>query len=191
MVQYDLITTHITNALFRARVERALSHAVAKRMRHIQIEPLTADDVNIQPGDFVAGLMAFSAPWIDVDSDDELLSHVSRQVLNLELDYAAFCGVGHVVVAGPKLDANIVKYAQAIDKALSHSAYMQLLVQLEFEGGLKGSSGNFVPEDTSSGVFSQWDVWNTVRTVCKYNAQLSIGGFCRPACRLLLALGLC
>lgn len=169
-VQYDMITTHITNINFRNRVEQSISSARLENKSHFHIESLDAEEVNLHPGDHISQVIAFTSSWIDLDSDDSLVAHVSRQVLIHELEYAAFCGASNVVIAGPKRRTNIAQYAQVISVALTKGAYMQLLIHLPMaeEEGSVANAGEAYDE------FAMWDVWNTIRTICKYNSRLSL-----------------
>ena len=171
--QYDMISSRITNSRFCKRIQDTLAQARSEQRVHVHIEPLTADEVNIQPGHYVPSVVALASPWIEVDATDRLLAHVSRQILDLELSYAAFCGISHVVLAGPRQRENIAEYAQAIATALAHATYMQLLIQLPIDDWV--GDENSVTENLAYDAFSAWNSWNTIRTVCKYNAQLGIG----------------
>jgi protein arginine N-methyltransferase 5 len=168
-----MITAPITNSRFHKRVRHALARAASEKRSHVQIDPLTADEVNLHPGQHIAGVIAVASSWIEVESSDPLYAHVSKQVLDMELAYAAFCGLGHVIVAGPKNRQNVAEYAQVISAALSHSTYMQLLIQLPIHDWV--GDENTVTENLLYDPLSAWDAWNTIRTVCRYNAQLAIG----------------
>lgn len=171
-----MITTYITNANFRTRIEQATSGAHADNKAHLYIPSLDAEEVNIHPGEHIPQVIAFTSAWIDLDSEDPLFAHVSRQVLAHELEYAAFCGVSTVVIEGPKRKTNVAQYAQIIHTTLLKGSYTQIHVHLPMtEGeGVATSNGEVYEE------FSMWDVWNTIRTVCKYNARLSLGTYPTP-----------
>ncbi|TGZ76752.1 Skb1 methyltransferase [Ascodesmis nigricans] len=157
---YDVISTRISNSSFQARVKATLEQAVIDKRRHIRIDSLTADEVNIAPGNHVNVAIAFVSPWIEVDSTDPLIAHASKQALDLELAYAAFCGVSQVVLPGPQSPETAAEYAQTVNEVLNHSAYMHLLVQM--------------PTHYSSDDLSAWDTWNSIRTVCNYSSQLGL-----------------
>ena len=168
-----MVTSRITNSKFHRRVQDTIARARHEGRATVHIEGLTADEVNLRPGAFISGLIAFVSPWIELDASDSLVAHVSKQILDLELAYAAFCGLGHVVIAGPKRQGDVAAFAQAISTALSHGSYMQLLIQLpvdEWTGDEANAAAN-----VSYDAFSAWDAWNTIRSVCKYNAQLAVG----------------
>jgi protein arginine N-methyltransferase 5 len=168
-----MVTARITNSKFQTRVMAAMGQARANNRPHVHIDALTDDEVNIYPGLHVSNVIALASPWVEIDINDPLLSHVSKQVLALELAYAAFCGLSHVIIPGPNGRENAGEYAQAIQNALSYGTYLQLLVQLPIDdwvGDDSSGAGNLVYDP-----FSAWDVWNTIRTVCKYHSMLSIG----------------
>lgn len=139
-----------------------LEQAVNDKRRHIHIDSLNANEVNIAPGNSVNSAIAFASPWIEIDSSDPLVAHVSKQCLDIELAYAAFCGFSQVVLPGPKSPESIAEYSQAVHQALGHSAYVQLLIQIP-------------AHYSSSNELSAWDTWNSIRTVCKYSSQLGVG----------------
>jgi protein arginine N-methyltransferase 5 len=168
-----MITGRITNSRFRTRIQEALARARSESRAYVHIEGLAADEVNIQPGQYIGNFIGFAAPWIELDSPDPLLAHVSKQVLDLELAYGAFCGLGHVVIAGPKYRPNVAEYAQAISGALSHSTYMQLLVQLSIDDWIGDEDS--IAQNADYDPLSAWDAWNTLRTVCKYSNLLALG----------------
>lgn len=166
-----MISARISNNNFRARIEEVLSSAAAEKRTHLNVGSFDAEEVTIHPGDHMAQVIAFTSDWLQIDSDDPLVSHVSKQGLLHELDYAAFCGISNVVIAGPKKRENISQYAQVINTALSKGAYMQLLVLLPMAEEKSDDSVQAQGYDE----FSTWDIWNTIRTVCKYNTRLSVG----------------
>ena len=165
-----MITTFITNTNFRSRINQILLNAAAEKRTHMKIDSLDAEEVTVHPGDHISQVIGFASPWLEFDSDDSLVSHVSKQALLYELDYAGFCGIGNVVISGPRKKENVSQFAQVVNTALSASGYAHLLILLPLAE--KPSS---VVEGDKYDEFSAWDTWNTIRTVCKYNSRLSLG----------------
>src|ERR1700749_1498400 len=60
------------------------------------IEALTPDDSVLIPHDTISQLIAHTSSWLDLVSADSIVADVSRQALNLEIAYAAFCGVSQI-----------------------------------------------------------------------------------------------
>jgi len=168
-----MITGRISNSRFHKRILQTIKQARSEQRQHIHLEGLAADEVNVTPGPHISGVIALVSPWIEIESSDPLVAHISKQVLDIELAYAAFCGLGHVVVPGPKVRSDVAAYAQAISTALAHSTYMQILIQFpidEWVGAKDDMAENILYDPLSA-----WDAWNTIRTVCRYSTQLAIG----------------
>jgi protein arginine N-methyltransferase 5 len=193
-----MLTSPITNDHFHARVlsllssySQALSESSQSQSLPLPLIPaLDHPDTPLGPTDTIGQLVTFSSSWIDLSSPDPIIAHLSRQVLHLEIAYAAFCGATNVVVPGPRLahgQNGVSQYARSIKEALSTGSYIQLHVQLPMDGSKAvteeddlGDLARFArPEyspTTSSNLngWSSWDAWNTIRSVCRYHTRLSI-----------------
>lgn len=158
------------------------------------VPPLTTEDTNLFPGTYTSGLVAYSSPWIDLCSSNHVISSISRQVLNLEVSYANFCGVRSIIVPGPRQDSSktgnsqgVAQYARAIQEAFSIGTRVNIIVHMPMyrEPGLEegvpllsGSDDDAdgVPsEDQNIDLFSSWDSWHSIRSVCDYDARLFAG----------------
>lgn len=197
-----MLTTPITTPLFHSRVLALLSNHLADIKNDQSNEPVTPTiptlsltDTPLTPGEIISQLVGVVSPWIDLSSPDPVVFDISRQVLELEISYAAFCGLGNVVIPGPKLQygsahgEGIAQYAFAIQKALALSNYTQLLIHLPMmyhpdqdSEDVEGSLAPFArPEYVEEGGRSKhnfldaWDAWHVIRTVCKYNSRLFVG----------------
>ncbi|KAL8731797.1 MAG: hypothetical protein Q9181_004187 [Wetmoreana brouardii] len=188
---YDMLTSPITTPLFHSRVLALLSNHLSdlKNGLHEDIATpalpnLTLTDTPLTPGDIISQLVGVASPWIDLSSPDPIVYNISRQVLELEISYAAFCGLGNVVVPGPRLQygsshgEGVAQYAFAIQEALALSNYTQLLIHLPMmyhpdQDGedVQGSLSPFArPEYVEEGPKSKhdflatWDAWHIIRT---------------------------
>ena len=160
------------------------------------IPPLTPVDTPMTPGDTLSQLIGYCSPWIDLCSSDPLISNISRQVLNIEIAYASFCGVGNIIIPGPrnyssgsKDNNGIIQYARAIQEALTIGSYIQMAIHIPMYGHeeVKDMTGDLQPfardyqshgkskESKDIDLFETWDAWNFIRSVCKYNSRLSVG----------------
>jgi protein arginine N-methyltransferase 5 len=197
-----MLTTPITNAHFQARVLSLLSsynQAIQDASLPPAAQPLPLipalenADTPLGPSDSVSQFVTFTSPWIDLASPDPVIAYLSRQVFNLELAYAAFCGVVTVVIPGPRLAhgaEGVAQYGRAIKEALSTGAYVQLHIQMPMDASRQappeedlGDLANFArPEyggqiDSAAGrsnPFASWDAWNALRSICKYHNRLSL-----------------
>lgn len=191
-----MITSPITTPYFQSRVLHLISGSSNKSNTPAPIiTPLTPQDTHLAPGDVVSQIIAYSSSWIDLCSPDPLIANISRQVLNMEIAYASFCGIGNIIIPGPRSGGHsenpgLVQYARAIQEALAIASYVQFAIEMPMYGYEveKGTSGDLLPlgrkeefepardePRTDIDLFQSWDAWNLIRSVCKYNTRLSVG----------------
>ena len=198
-----MLTTPITTPHFQSRIIAQLSNHLEALRSHPSLSPtimpeLSPVDTPLSPGEVISQLLAVASPWIDLCSPDPLIYNVSRQVLEIEIAYAAFCGIGNVIIPGPKLHhgklhgEGVTQYAYAIQEALAIGNYIQIQIwlpmvdQFEADGeDVEGSLTSFAREEyvgaeeeskpRKADVFGTWDAWNIIRSICKHNARLFVG----------------
>lgn len=138
-----MLTTPITTPIFRARVLTLVSNHLEELDKHpdkyipVPIIPsFSPVDTSLAPSEIVSQLLAVASPWIDLSSPDPVIYNISRQVLELEVAYAAFCGIGNIILPRPRLHhgklhgEGITQYAYAVQEALNIGQYIQLSVSL-------------------------------------------------------------
>lgn len=198
-----MLTSPITTPYFHSRVLALISsHLESGDISSTKntpptpiIPPLTPLDTPLTPGDTVSQLIAYSSPWIDLCSPDPLISNISRQVLNIEIAYASFCGVGNVIIPGPKTYSRgsvesdgLIQYARAIKEVIAIASYVQIAIHIPMYGDeeTKEMTGDLTQfardlsfkrtkEDKEIDLFGTWDSWNLIRSVCKYHSRLFVG----------------
>lgn len=209
--QYDMLTSPITTDHFHNRILALLSNHSSENRSISELEQyggftapkipgLSPLDTPLTPSNITSQLLAMTSPWIDLCSPDPLIYDISRQVLYLEVAYAAFCGIEHVFVAGPRLyHANgdlhtngLPQYARAIQEALNIGSHLQLHIMLpmidhpddrkhEVTGDLSALARDEYLDELDevtikkADIFGTWEAWNVIRTVCKYSARLFVG----------------
>lgn len=202
-VQYDMLTSPITTPFFHHRVQELVRQAlIVGDGRETQVSsptvpPLSLPDTTLSPGGISAQLLALVSPWIDLCSPDPIIADVSRQVLYLEVAFAAFCGIEYIFVLGPRLyhgDARThgtPQYARAIQEVISIAGHAQIHIMLPMVDDPSrvvddpdslallareeclDEVEELKPQKTD--VYGTWDAWNAIRTVCKYHNRLSVG----------------
>ena len=198
-----MITTPITTPHFQTNVQALLSSYYASRdhdstpeaLPFPLIPPLTPADTPLTPHESVGQLLATTSSWIDLTSPDPVIADVSRQVFNLEIAYAAFCGIPHVSITGPLLSrrsnsgGGLALFARAIQEALSVGPYLQLHIRLPLSPGYDddvdedpahlshiarfSTAGN--SSNGAGGAAHQWqawEAWDFIRTFCKFNMRV-------------------
>lgn len=201
---YDLLTTPITNEHFRSRVLAQLAQHVSRlqaaadprAVPMLAIAPLLPQDSHLAIEESNSALIGVVSPWIDLGSPDPLIAHISRQVLNVEVAYAAFCGLSNVLLRGPLEGADVVQYSRAVLEALNLGPYVQLHLLMPMTGELEqeGIDGAHLSElarssylpgldadhvDDEPALYTSWEVWNAIRSVCRYSVKLTVG-MCDP-----------
>lgn len=165
--------------------------------RPLDIPPLAPSDTHLTPNDAMSQLVGVTSSWIDMCSPDPLIADISRQVFMLEVAYAAFCGIGYILVPGPKLhhrdmhSEGVAYYARAIQDAITMGPYIQFHIWVESVDNPElevDEMGDLAPlareeflEDLDDGSsppldpFGTWDAWDTIRRACKYHTRLFVG----------------
>lgn len=146
--QYDMLTSPITTPLFHTRVLTLVSNYIIELDQHPSanlpvptISSLSPVDTTLAPADANPHLLAVVSPWIDLCSPDPVIYGASRQVLELEVAYAAFCGIGNIILPSPKLHhgklhgEGVTQYAYAVQEALKIAQYIQLSIMLPMMAG--------------------------------------------------------
>jgi type II protein arginine methyltransferase len=200
-----MLTTPITTAHFHSRILSLLSSHLSSWEESESepsapvIPPFKSVDTPLSPGDTVTQLIGYSSPWIDICSPDPLIANISRQVLIMEVAYAGFCGLGNIIIPGPRQYGNspkttigLIQFARAIQEALTVGSYVQVAIQIpmylceEDQGkDLAGDLAPFArdtysvpsqsPAENDTDLYGTWDAWNMIRNVCKYSPRLSVG----------------
>lgn len=207
-LQVNFVTTSVTNSHFRNRVFQLTSDYLSKVPENAEdgessasipmaepiVSPLTAADTTLSPSPAVSTYTAYISPWIDLCSLNPVITGISRQVLNMEVDYASFCGIRTVILPAPSRDASqaggnqaLAQYARAVLEALSIGSYMSFSIHMPM-------CQELVPENEPptlfhlhphprikrkrrdmANIFSTWDTWNQIRSFCRYHARLFVG----------------
>ncbi|MCJ1484118.1 methyltransferase protein, partial [Schaereria dolodes] len=201
--EYNMLTAPITNDYFHSRVLTLLSSHLINLdagqpsdddrdydfdLAVPTIPALSQFDSHLSPRETTSHLFAVVSPWIDLCSPDPLIASISRQTLELEIAYAAFCGVENVIITGPRIHhgnlhgSGLTLYARAIHGALSIGTRLQIHIQLpmidhpDFESDDEiDHLVRFAREEYLDNIeqsrsrkaeyFGTWDAWNIIRTV--------------------------
>lgn len=206
-----MLTTPITTPHFHSRVLKLLSSHLSNIGAPVQdavgtlgssqntqvltVSPLSAMDTHLTPHESTSQLVGMTSSWIDICSPDPLIADISRQILILEVAYAAFCGISYLIIPGPRLHHGalhgdgVMYYARAIQEAIEVGPYIQIHIWLrmidhpDLETHEIGDLAPFAREQYLSSQeilpdadqFGTWDAWDVVRTICKYHVRLMIG----------------
>ncbi|CAG8125686.1 unnamed protein product [Penicillium salamii] len=208
---YDMMTVPITTAHFHSRVLGLLSsyltnlqpptydavgtRATTANTRPLVVPSLSKADSYLTPNDATSQLVGVTSSWIDLCSPDPLIADLSRQVLMLEVAYAAFCGIGYLLIPGPKLhhgalhSEGVIYYARAVQDALNLGPYIQFHIWLQMVDNPEtevDTMGDLAPLARADflepgdgtplevDLFGTWDAWDAIRKTCKYHTRLFV-----------------
>ncbi|RMZ77666.1 hypothetical protein DV738_g4264, partial [Chaetothyriales sp. CBS 135597] len=208
VANYDMVTSPITTPHFHSRVMTLLSSALTdgspsaaldiaqqRNGSPVVIPPLTPADSSLTPHASVNQIVGLISPWIDLASPDPIIADLSRQVLKLELNYAAFCGLTCVLIPGPQLAgstgnaAGLAQYARAVLDGLGQAPFIQFhiwLPMVDLPGSDRQDMGDlrlfartaFLPHETQAALqpdlFGSWEAWDIIRSICKYSSRLFV-----------------
>lgn len=208
-LQFAFTTAPITNAHFHQRVKELYQTHVSELGTGLLSEKeranpslpdpivptLTDKDTSLGPSPYVGNVLAYSSPWIDLGSSNPIIASISRQVLNLEVAFANWCGVRSIVIPGPRQDEDgraVALYARAIQEAFNVATRVNIIIHMPMyrEPGLEektqlltaellGSqnAGREAAQSEEIDLFGAWDTWHTIRSVCNYATRLYVGKF--------------
>lgn len=213
-LQYDVLTTPITTPIFHSRILTSLSTHLANVQQPVFdssgtlnssqnaapliIPSLVPEDSVLRPSEFNSHLVGVSSNWIDLCSPDPLIADISRQILLLEVSYAAFCGLSYITIPGPRLHhgtahgVGLIYYARAVQEVLTSAPYIQVHIWLPMVDSPDSASNNEIGDlapfarqeylsqfqseiGSQLDMFGTWDAWNSIRKVCKYPSRLVVG----------------
>lgn len=162
------------------------------------VSTLTNEDTSLGPCPYIGNVLACCSPWIDLGSSDPTIASISRQVLNLEVAFANWCGVKSVVVSGPRNDGDgraIAQYARAIQETFDVASRVNIIIHISMyrEPGLEEEAALLstellgfedgaadAGESAEVDLFGAWDTWHTIRSACHYSNRLYAGRFPDP-----------
>ena len=164
---------------------------------------LTPVDTYLAPADVIPQLLGMISPWIDLCSPDPIVYQISRQVLDMEVAYAAFCGLNALVLPVPRLHHGtehgygVSQYAYSVQEALRIGGFIHFSVTIpmmdnpsdsfeghaslaslarpEFVDTLEDQRRSSIDHNRKHDFFGTWDAWNVIRTVTNYHARLFVG----------------
>lgn len=207
-----MMTVPITTSHFHSRILGILSsylrnlqpatydavgtRATTQNTRPLVVPSLSKADSYLTPNDATSQLVGVTSSWIDLCSPDPLIADLSRQVLMLEVAYAAFCGIGYLLIPGPKLhhgalhSEGVIYYARAVQDALNLGPYIQFHIWLQMIDNPEAevdTIGDLAPlaraeflepnDEFSPKIdpFGTWDAWDAIRKTSKYHTRLFVG----------------
>jgi protein arginine N-methyltransferase 5 len=182
---------------------------------------LTPADTLLGPDEAIGQLILTTSTWIELASPDPLIAEISRQVLALEISYASFCGATNVLIQGPAANASsqdgLMQYSHALVEVMGLANYLQFHIAMPMTGQAStdhaiGDLANLARDEYVDDLglddddeaeedgdenkeevddFGSWDVWNVIRSTCRYSPRVSVGKNANDSCLPIYSLVPC
>lgn len=149
------------------------------------VPPLDPEDALLVPGPHLRNVVAITAPWVELDSNNPRIAALAVHVLIHEITYAVYCGITKLIVQGPKRRTNLDQYSRAMAQVLTAvPPHVSVLLSLSFaEDDYISSRYNArLPQVDPLTI---WDVWNTIRTANNYPPNLFVALQIPKACNTI------
>jgi protein arginine N-methyltransferase 5 len=188
---YDMAAQPITSTQFKRSIEDIIVHYRSTTGNPLPVIPaLTPPASYFNPNESISQVLGITSSWIDLCSPDPLIASISQQIFNLEVGYAAFCGVQNIIIPGPYHPdgsiyiSNLPKFARAIQEALQIAPFIHfqiLLPMSPFQVGTfeNGTHLSMYAQKSSKGLTSAepwtaWEAWNSIRSLCSFHMRLGL-----------------
>ncbi|KAJ9623059.1 hypothetical protein H2203_005991 [Taxawa tesnikishii (nom. ined.)] len=180
---YDMMTSPISTPAYRVKVQELVDDYLLTVLEDESVDaesvpmplvpPLTPEYTTLTPDETISSLLMTTSPWIDLASSDPAIAHVSRQVFNQEVAYAAFCGVNNIMVpalgTGPYVQLQIVMPMSQDIKEGKPEDPQHFVHKARVDYREDGDGVNPVSE-----AYGSWDAWDLIRSTCRYHGRLSV-----------------
>ncbi|XWS70630.1 hypothetical protein CRYUN_Cryun03dG0063200 [Craigia yunnanensis] len=130
--------------------------------------PVAGSDLVLSPSQWSSHVVGKISPWIDLDSEDEILRMDSETTLKQEIAWAAHLSVQACLLPSPK-GASCANYARCVNQIVQGQSNMQLWLRIPL---LKSDDDS--QEVDSDNLTDSWELWNSFRLICEHHSQLSL-----------------
>ncbi|OMO61939.1 Protein arginine N-methyltransferase PRMT5 [Corchorus capsularis] len=130
--------------------------------------PVAGSDLVLSPSQWSSHVVGKISPWIDLDSEDEILRMDSETTLKQEIAWASHLSLQACLLPSPK-GASCANYARCVNQILQGLSNMQLWLRIPL---LKSDDDS--PDVDSDRLMDSWELWNSFRLICEHHSQLSL-----------------
>lgn len=134
-------------------------------------EPYVGSDLKLNSDQWNSLIVGRVSPWIRMDAKNARLRELSEKAFMSELSWSSHVSLPAVLLPSPceqegsqSVRMRVCNYARHLLAHVTKSGYTQMWVEF--------------PWCSPEGGIDQWDVWNSLRSLCDYSSMIS------PALRL-------
>lgn len=164
---YSCFLLPITNQSYK-EVCKSYFHSSPKSMDTLNAPFPEFHHTDLHPCLDIHNIVGLVSSWLELDNDDLIINEFSSQVLINELSYGHHLGIDKYMLSPPKNINNIQVYASNIAKILKLFPSIQISISLPMCQDYNESNKEFFD------LYSTWDTWNVIRTLCNYNENLHV-----------------
>ncbi|XP_019417703.1 PREDICTED: protein arginine N-methyltransferase 1.5-like isoform X2 [Lupinus angustifolius] len=130
--------------------------------------PFAGSDLVLSPSQWSSHVVGKISPWLDLDSEDEILRLDSETTLKQEISWASHLSLQACLLPAPK-GTTCANYARCVNQILQGLSNMQLWLRIPV----------VKPDDDSMDantdtLVDTWEMWNSFRLQCEHHSQLSV-----------------
>ncbi|KAF5456626.1 hypothetical protein F2P56_026091 [Juglans regia] len=130
--------------------------------------PFAGSDLVLSPSQWSSHVVGKVSPWIDLDSEDEILRIDSETTLKQEIAWASHLSLQACLLPAPK-GTSCANYARCVNQILLGLNNMKLWLRIPL---LKTDDDSI--DVNSIHPVDSWELWNSFRMLCEHHSQLSI-----------------
>ncbi|XP_022754394.1 protein arginine N-methyltransferase 1.5 [Durio zibethinus] len=130
--------------------------------------PFAGSDLVLSPSQWSSHVVGKISPWIDLDSEDEILRMDSETTLKQEIAWATHLSLQACLLPSPK-GSSCANYARCVNQILQGLSNMQLWLRIPL---LKSDDDSL--DVDSDNLMDSWELWNSFRLICEHHSQLSL-----------------
>ncbi|GAA0171773.1 protein modifying enzyme [Lithospermum erythrorhizon] len=133
--------------------------------------PFAGSDLVLSPSQWSGHVVGKISPWIDLDSEDEVLRKDSEITLKQEIAWASHLSLQACVLPAPK-GVICANYARCVNQILQNLNHMQLWLRIPLEK--PDDDGIENPDFMYGGQVDSWEIWNSFRLLCEHHSLLAV-----------------
>ncbi|ODQ48502.1 hypothetical protein PICMEDRAFT_14063 [Pichia membranifaciens NRRL Y-2026] len=123
---------------------------------------------DISTGKHVQHTVGLISSWIELDSDDIVISEFSFQAFYNEVSFANYLGIKTFMLSPPKNINNVQIFSSNIAKLLDLLPSIHITISLPMSQDLQDKNLSYFDS------YSTWGMWNSIRLICNYHPSLSV-----------------
>lgn len=177
-IGYNCFILPITNHIYRQKCKDYFQQCTSSELQlqsqsEFILDTLTVpfpelQDTALFNGNHIQHTIGLISSWIELDSYNSIINEFSFQVLYNEISYANYLGIKTFILTPPKNINNIQIFSSNVSNILSIFPSIHISISLPISLDFNNDSIDLF------NIYSTWETWNSIRSICDYNPNLSV-----------------